>query len=62
MTAEETQFLRELRQLLRKHEVNLVHNWQPASCGYSHQSYWMQGLEIELSMETLSEELKHPEE
>lgn len=54
MTPNETTFLRELRQLLRKHSVKLWENY------YAHYEFY--GPEIELSISTVEEELKHPEE
>lgn len=61
MTTEEALFMRELRQLLKRHMVKLDYN--PGGNSYS--DNWIElttfyGPNIYLSLETVAEELKQP--
>lgn len=62
MTPNEDAFLRELRQLLRKHMVRLsdLAEWQGEEPAVSEWTF--QGLGIVLGISTVADELKYPEE
>lgn len=61
MTPEETHLLRDLRKLFQFHGVNLNDLDAPNYCDPGYRADWtLQGPEIELTIETVAEELKQP--